>query len=645
MKCRQSITYRLFSAFLNMVLFLIFAIPAQAQSELNLPVPGTMIAPSVAFIPTLITGITIHPDDPLHLDFIVDTGDNIAQGEEFKQEVKRYFLAALTVPENQLWVNLSPYEKNRIIPEELGKTELGRDMLAQDYLLKQITATFMYPEKDVGNEFWNQVYRKILEKFGPTEISTNAFNKVWIVPNKAGVYVNGSTIFVTKSHLKVMLEEDYLALEHHDEGLDHHADQFPLSDEIKAALREIIIPEIEREVNEGATFAPLRQIYNSMILAAWYKNNLKESFLGMSYVDKNKVKGLETDDQFITEKIYNQYLEAFKLGVFNYIKDDYDLYTQEVIPRKYFSGGIKGVEQRLLEDMPFQNHQQANDDNDTSKMRQDNPLTLFTARFNLIPSSTKYTPSPQDIDFSPSVNLKSEDEIQTSLANGESGAFEEAIKYFLVDPSTLLAGNISITLQTENQNLDNHLTILEDRLNNIFQLAISDSPFSKNAASILEAAAKSGSVPVLYALAQYYIINGNSDYIEQGIRTNNEVILSALAHHEHDLSAAISGSDSSRRSRVLDVLPALARRGQAAGVLGEAALISDDYTIEFAFKQLIYQNNPEALSFFVQKKNDIIRIAQSTSGRYRMTSIISAGCDALAAGTLEIAMELEDASL
>ena len=221
----------------------------------------------------------------------------------------------MTVPEDQLWVNLSPYEENRIIPEELGKTELGRDMLAQDYLLKQLTASLMYPEKDVGNKFWNRVYRKAQEKFGSTEIPTNTFNKVWIVPDKAGVYVNGSSIFVTKSHLKVMLEEDYLALEHHDKGLDDHADQFPLSEETKAVLREVIIPEIEREVNEGKNFAALRQIYNSMILAAWYKKNLKESFLGKSYVDKNKVNGIETDDKFVKEKIYNQYLEAFKLAV------------------------------------------------------------------------------------------------------------------------------------------------------------------------------------------------------------------------------------------------------------------------------------------------------------------------------------------
>ena len=44
------------------------------------------------------------------------------------------YLASMTIPKDDLWVNLSPYEKDRIIPNELGKTELGRDMLAQDYI-------------------------------------------------------------------------------------------------------------------------------------------------------------------------------------------------------------------------------------------------------------------------------------------------------------------------------------------------------------------------------------------------------------------------------------------------------------------------------------------------------------------------------
>jgi len=141
----------------------IFPVPlAQGQSVPGLPAPGTMITTSPAYTPAIVAGITIHPDNPLQLDFIVDTGDDNLQGEALRKESKKlinYFLAALTVPEEELWVNLSPYEEDRIIADGLSQTEMGRDMLAQDYLLKQLTASLMYPEEELGSKFWERILR------------------------------------------------------------------------------------------------------------------------------------------------------------------------------------------------------------------------------------------------------------------------------------------------------------------------------------------------------------------------------------------------------------------------------------------------------------------------------------------------------
>ena len=39
------------------------------------------------------------------------------------------------------------------------------------------------------------------------------------------------------------------------------------------------------------------------------------------------------------EAIYQRYLQAFKKGVYNYIKEGIDPITKETMPRKYFSGG------------------------------------------------------------------------------------------------------------------------------------------------------------------------------------------------------------------------------------------------------------------------------------------------------------------
>lgn len=161
MKYRQTFTYRLFSACLSVILAVSLTVPAQAQSVLNLPQPGTLIGISPAYVPVLLKGMTIHPEDPLRFDFIIDSGNTNFTHQQIEKESERlvkYFLAAMTIPKNDLWVNLSPYENDRIIPEELGKTELGRDMLAQDYILKQLTASLMYPEKELGKKFWDKIY-------------------------------------------------------------------------------------------------------------------------------------------------------------------------------------------------------------------------------------------------------------------------------------------------------------------------------------------------------------------------------------------------------------------------------------------------------------------------------------------------------
>lgn len=320
-----------------------------SQTFINLPEAGSMIAPTSAFAPLVIRGLLIYPDNPLKFDFVLDRGDEKLTDDQFKSESTRlvkYFLASLTVPEKDMWVNLSPYEKNRIVPDNFGQTEMGRDLLAQDYMLKQLTSSLMYPENETGKEFWNRVYTKINERFGMTDIPLNTFNKIWIVPEKASIYEHKKGAFIVKSRLKVMLEEDYVAMEHNsfenqEKPTFEKKDDKNLTSTIQSQMvREIIIPEIEREVNEGKTFTQLRQIYYSMILASWYKRALKESLLGKIYVDQNKTEGVDISDKQENQKIYEKYLDAFKKGAYNYIKEDYDPATQEVVTRKYISGGV-----------------------------------------------------------------------------------------------------------------------------------------------------------------------------------------------------------------------------------------------------------------------------------------------------------------
>lgn len=324
-------------------------IPAESgYAQLVAPKIAQMVSVTPHFNPILMTGIRSDPKDPFNLFFLMNNGDNAVATDEKQAEYKKlikYFMASLITPNSDMWVNLSPKEANRIIPDNLSMTEMGRDLLAQDYLLKQFTSSLMNPDDQLGKNFWAKLYEKAYALYGTTDIPFDTFNKVWIMADRADIYQKEDTAFLVKSHLKVMLEQDFMLAETNNEQISRMAE---VGDPASAAsrkmasdiVRELIIPVIEKEVNEGVNFMQVRQIYNAMILATWFKKTLKDSLLGQVYADTSKVNGIALIDPAMKERIYLQYMEAYKNGVFNYIREEIDPMTQELLPRKYFAGGM-----------------------------------------------------------------------------------------------------------------------------------------------------------------------------------------------------------------------------------------------------------------------------------------------------------------
>ena len=157
----------------------VLTVPIVQAQELVLPKPGVMVHLSPPVNPPILKGMKVNPNNPFRFEFILDRGDRVETtlpagrqaADALKDESSRlikYFLASLTIPEKDLWVNLSPYEKDRIVPDSFGLTEMGRDLLAQDYILKQVTASLIYPEDEVGKKFWRRVYEEASKKYGNT---------------------------------------------------------------------------------------------------------------------------------------------------------------------------------------------------------------------------------------------------------------------------------------------------------------------------------------------------------------------------------------------------------------------------------------------------------------------------------------------
>ena len=158
---------------ISIVAALSLAIPqnfavAQANTYNGLPQPDRLVAVSKIHYPAILRGIKIDPQDPLKLELIVDTQDERDVDQKTIDRFMEYFLAALTTPEDKLWVNLSPYESDRIIPDPLAFTELGKGLLEQDYILKQFTASLTYPQSPTGKQYWGNVYKRVYDLTGTT---------------------------------------------------------------------------------------------------------------------------------------------------------------------------------------------------------------------------------------------------------------------------------------------------------------------------------------------------------------------------------------------------------------------------------------------------------------------------------------------
>lgn len=345
----NSFILRRLCSFVLLVFFSINTMFSPCLLAQTTPTTPSLMTTSEVFSPTVLKGVIVDPQNPFKMDFIVEPS-NIIHEKDLTSQITtliKYFLTALTTPEDDMWVNLSAYEENRIIDEEFGQTIMGRDLLMQDFFLKQITASLLHPDTKTGKEFWRKIYATSYEKYGTTDIPIDTFNKVWISPDTARVYTNNNKAYILHCRMKVQLEKDFLAHEKESALVNNHDDD-NLS---QAILREVVLPVLEEEINERKTFAQLRQIYHSLILSAWFKRKMNKHLLKETFADQQKIEGLTytaSQKEFQTKEIWQQYVETFKKGIYNFIREEKDPLesntssptTDSMVARKYFSGGF-----------------------------------------------------------------------------------------------------------------------------------------------------------------------------------------------------------------------------------------------------------------------------------------------------------------
>lgn len=294
-------------------------------SVMGLPEPTQLLSFSPDKACAVLRGLKVNPDNPLEFDFILEGPGYQEDLRDDAKDMINYFLSALTFSKDSLWVNLSPYEEDRVIEDAVARTELGQDMLEQDYILKQLVSSATYPESDIGRDYWQKINSEA------DKVQTS-FNKVWVVSKEASVIEHENMVLIDNAVLEAKTEADYFAQQKSNSAVTKSG-----SAQADSAINDIIIPSLNQELNNGAHFIKLRRMYNSIILATWFKQKFVESFYS-AYFDKQKTEGIDTADRESKEKIFNLYSEAFKKGVYNLVKTEKNSSGLKV-KRNYFSGG------------------------------------------------------------------------------------------------------------------------------------------------------------------------------------------------------------------------------------------------------------------------------------------------------------------
>lgn len=183
------------------------------------------------------------------------------------------------------------------------------------------------------------------------------------MPAEAVVLETEDGALLAKATLKVLLESEYLSLTEKQSNKDIEAKP-EVRDEIKnisqALMKEIILPAITQDINTSPAYAPLRQIYHSLILAEWFKrksfqqsavsfqqkqenNNLSADSRKLtadsqspyaSYLNSGTTEGLESTLPWAKQAIWQEYLKSYTDGEYK-LQD-----TLFGLKRIYWSGGV-----------------------------------------------------------------------------------------------------------------------------------------------------------------------------------------------------------------------------------------------------------------------------------------------------------------
>ncbi|WNI23293.1 hypothetical protein [Streptomyces sp. ITFR-16] len=253
-------------------------------------------------------------DYSMKADYVKDPDAAPGYGGDAKlQLASDAFFTWLALTPDKFWVNLNPVRPDLIMDKDFAKTDAGRVLLEADLILKHDYADAMNPDKyERGERFWKAAPRT------PEGMPCLPIIRQWITPKPAKIREQDGGIYILDAPLKVNMEVPT--------GPDVPASSCKLTDTQTKQAEELILstiqPELERRVNDDASYADLRRVYSSRVAAEYIRR--KDAVDATDFrkiINSNDVKRwpLRGENKNWDKKtVYDKYVDSFRNGDYKF---------------------------------------------------------------------------------------------------------------------------------------------------------------------------------------------------------------------------------------------------------------------------------------------------------------------------------------
>ncbi|MET9517618.1 hypothetical protein [Streptomyces sp. NPDC002994] len=232
-------------------------------------------------------------------------------GKAKAQMISDAFFTWLALDPSKFWVNLNPDQPDKIMDAKFGKTDAGRVLLEADLEMKRDYADAINPTKrDEADRFWKSMPKN--------EDGVPCFFQVrnWIEPGTAQVREQDGGIYILDAPLRV--KSEYMKMTNvppgsffcdFDEAEKKWAEQ---------QVNRLIIPEVEKRINNDPAYADLRRVYTARVAAEWIRQQDAKAptdyrpIINSDDVSKWPLRGANKD--WTRESTYQAYLKSFREG-------------------------------------------------------------------------------------------------------------------------------------------------------------------------------------------------------------------------------------------------------------------------------------------------------------------------------------------